>query len=52
MNWGIILEQTNVDLANHLLEEKIISILESEAPMKTLQNRSNYNSYILTPPKH
>ena len=45
-NWTEILNENNVDVANTLLEEKIVKILESEAPMKTTQMRVKYNNWI------
>ena len=46
MDWNEILTQTDVDVANSLLEEKIILILNSEAPMRTSQVQTRYNKYL------
>ena len=46
MNWNEISEQTDVNTANSLLESKITEIIESEAPMATVQIRTKYNKYL------
>ena len=46
MNWNDILNEDNVNIANSLLEEKIIKIIESEAPMSIVQSRTRYCSWL------
>ena len=36
----------NVDVANSTLEERIKSIIHTEAPMRTVQSRTKYNRFI------
>ena len=36
----------DVDVAVHLLSEKLIGILDKMAPLKTIQIRKNYNPFI------
>ena len=45
-NWTDISEQVNVNIANSLLENKIKEIIDSEAPMVTLQMRTKYNKFL------
>ena len=45
-DWTSILREENVDLANSKLEEKIVNIIDSEAPMTTVQARSRYHNWI------
>ena len=45
-DWSSIMSETNVELANSLLEEKIRLIIDSEAPMSTVQLRTRYNRWI------
>ena len=46
IDWSDILETTNVDLANSMLEERLKSVIEKEAPMSIVQVRTKYNCYI------
>ena len=41
-----MLEQTDVTLAYAHFEETVRKILDSEAPMKNFQTRTNYNNWI------
>ena len=45
-DWQDILTVDNVDIANSLLEERILDIINSEAPMRTVQLRTKYNQWI------
>ena len=45
-DWNEVLNEVNVDIANSLLENKILEILDSEAPVKTFQTRTRYNKYL------
>ena len=45
-DWSDILTQTNVDVAASRLEERITDIMETEAPMKTVQMRTRYLKWI------
>ena len=40
------MEETDVDIANAKLEDKIKSIMDKFAPMRTIQVRQNYKSWI------
>ena len=46
MDWSDILSEGNVDVANSLFEEIFLSIIESEAPMRTIQVRSHYARWL------
>ena len=46
MYWGSILEETNPDVSNSLLEEKIREGIGSEAPMGIIQKRAHYPKWI------
>ena len=45
-NWTDILEQTDVDIASSLLEDKICAIMDKEAPMKVIQHRTKYREWV------
>ena len=45
-DWDRILNELNVDVANTMLEEEILKIMEDEAPLKTVQMRAHYNNWI------
>ena len=44
--WDDILEELDVNVANSMLEDRIRKIIETEAPMKTTQNRAKYNKWM------
>ena len=46
MDWSPVLAQTCPDLANSLLEEKLLGILDSEAPMAVFQTRTHYSRWL------
>ena len=46
VDWSSIHQETNVDLANSLLEQKILEILNFEAPMRVVQTRTNFRKWI------
>ena len=46
MRWNDILTETNVDIANSLLEDRICGIIDTEAPLKTVQIRTKYKNWI------
>ena len=45
-DWNKILNETCVDVANTMLEEEILKIIDEEAPLKTVQIRAHYNNWI------
>ena len=45
-SWQDVLEETNVNVANALMEEKICRIMDKHAPFQTVQVRSNYKKWI------
>ena len=45
-DWTSILRETNIDLANSEFEDKYLAILETEAPMRTVQMRVKYNCWL------
>ena len=45
-DWTGILREMNIDVANATLEEKIVKIMETEAPMSVIQLRTHYNNWI------
>ena len=45
-DWNKILSETDVDVANTLLEEEILKVIDEEAPLKTVQLRAHYNNWI------
>ena len=46
IDWGLLYEQTNPNIANSILEENILKVLESEAPMGITQQRTHYMKWI------
>ena len=46
MNWQDVLHEVNPDIANSVLQEKILSILNIEAPMKVIQLRTKYIKWL------
>ena len=52
MNWYDVLELQDVNLANSLLEDKISSIMDSEAPLKIIQSRTIYNNWLTVETKN
>ena len=44
--WNDILLETNVDIANSAFEDRLCAIIDSMAPMKVLQIRTKYHSWI------
>ena len=46
INWSQLYDETNPDVANSLLEELIVEVLESEAPMVTMQEITRYSSWL------
>ena len=46
IDWTGILDEMNVDLANSKMEEKILSVMNVMAPMKVIQNRVKYQSWV------
>ena len=46
LDWTTLYEQTDVNLANTILEDNILSVIDMEAPMKTVQTRSNYSRWL------
>ena len=40
------MSEVNVDIANVLLEEKILAVLDRAAPMRTVQVLTLYNKWI------
>ena len=50
-DWTDILSETRVDIANSLLEEKILTILKGEAPMRNIQTRTKYCKWLQTTSK-
>ena len=40
------MKQVDVNLGNSILEEKIVTILDSEAPMHNIQQRTNYCKWL------
>ena len=45
-DWSDVLLVTEVDVANSMMEERITEIMDRHAPMRTVQNRGNYNNWI------
>ena len=45
-DWSTVTDELNVDVANSHLEELILATLNSEAPMKTVQMRTNYCKWL------
>ena len=45
-DWNDILKESNVNVAASRLEEEIRMILEAEAPMKTVQERTRYSKWL------
>ena len=45
-NWNDILEEVNTDIANSMFEDRYCAILNSIAPMCTVQTRTHYNKWI------
>ena len=45
-NWDEVMNSTNVNVANSILEEGICRIIETEAPLKTVQVRTRYKNWI------
>ena len=45
-DWSDILTDLNIETATYKFEEKVRNIIESEAPMKTVQLRTHYNVWI------
>ena len=46
IDWKELYEQTNPNLANTILEENILKVLDTEAPMGTLQMRGRYLKWL------
>ena len=46
IDWKELYEQTNPNLANTILEENILKVLDTEAPMGTLQMRGKYLKWL------
>ena len=46
IDWSMLFEETNPDIANSILEENIRAVLDSEAPMHTFQCRTKYSKFI------
>ena len=46
IDWADVLAETNVDIANFKVEERLREILETEAPMRIIQMRTRYNKWI------
>ena len=46
VNWSQLYEETNPDVAKSILEELIEGVLESEAPMVTMQERTKYSNWL------
>ena len=44
--WDDILDFVDVELANTALEDRLREILDNQIPMKTVQSRAKYNSWI------
>ena len=45
-DWGPIMVQSNVDVANSILEENLCNILDKHAPMGIIQIRTTYKNWI------
>ena len=46
VDWSGVLEENDIDVANANLEEIIVKIVESEAPMSVIQSQTKYNNWI------
>ena len=46
IDWSEVLKETSPDLASWNLEDKILSVLNQEAPMKNLQTRTKYVKWL------
>ena len=46
IDWTDLYQQTNINLANTILEDNILNVIDSEAPMKTLQVRTKYCKWL------
>ena len=46
MKWEEVLQESNPDVSNSILQDKILSILNSEAPMKVVQQRTKYTKWL------
>ena len=45
-DWTAIMNETDVNVANALLEEKVCQIMDKFAPMRTIQVRSDYKDWL------
>ena len=44
--WSDILMETNLDVVNTMIEDRICSIMDTEAPFKTVQTRTRYLNWL------
>ena len=45
-NWNEVLDENELNAANKLLEDKVVGIMDRNAPMKITQCRKNYKCYL------
>ena len=50
-DWSSVLDEVNPELANSQLEEIILNILDTEAPMVNFQNITNFSNWLTTATK-
>ena len=46
IDWTQLYSIQDVNLANHHFQEKVLQVLDSMAPLKCIQNRRNYRSWV------
>ena len=46
IDWSNLYRETNVDVANSILQEELEKIIESEAPMGITQKRTKYSNWL------
>ena len=51
IDWTELYQERNPDLANSILEDRVVEVLESEAPMGVTQERNKYSCWLDTTTK-
>ena len=45
-DWSNLYQENNIDVANSIVQEKILESLNTEAPLKCIMERKNYRSWL------